>query len=241
MSDFLGVADTTLEERGGWWVRRGLSAHDFHTVNTAFSMDEYDLDNLLPRDERCWVLDLGGYIGAFSRKVHHINPLAKIVIVEADAANVPAIVANCPFAEKVYHAACDYRPNVALCSSIFNNTSAPSNSSVFPTEEVAAYHGTNWVPHPEPLATVTLEKLIEAHGIDRVACCKIDVEGSEFNILAQSTSLDAIDCIVGEYHSTGAKFMDLLDQHCPPSKWWRRLYNKHAHQGNFCLLARGTR
>lgn len=61
-----------------------------------------------------------------------------------------------------------------------------------------------------PLATVTLEELMEQYGIDFIDVLKLDCEGSEFSILENTASLDKIGVIVGEYHGRDA-FLDLVE------------------------------
>ena len=51
-----------------------------------------------------------------------------------------------------------------------------------------------------PIATFTLELLMEKHNFDRIDVLKLDCEGSEFSILGRSPSLSRIGLIVGEYH-----------------------------------------
>ncbi|MBI3861707.1 MAG: FkbM family methyltransferase [Planctomycetia bacterium] len=51
-----------------------------------------------------------------------------------------------------------------------------------------------------PLRTLTLEELMQEHGLAHIDILKLDCEKSEFSILGKSPSLDRIGLIVGEYH-----------------------------------------
>src|SRR5207302_3010451 len=51
-----------------------------------------------------------------------------------------------------------------------------------------------------PIRTLTLEDLMQEHGLDHIDILKLDCEGSEFSILSKTPSLDRIGLIVGEYH-----------------------------------------
>ena len=58
---------------------------------------------------------------------------------------------------------------------------------------------------------MTLEDLMQQHGLDRIDVLKLDCEGSEFSILGQTSSLDRIGIIVGEYHGRD-RFRELVQQ-----------------------------
>ncbi len=60
-----------------------------------------------------------------------------------------------------------------------------------------------------PIETVTLEQLAEKYGLERIDFLKLDCEGSEFSILQNTTMLERIGVIVGEYHDR-ARFLKLV-------------------------------
>ncbi len=59
------------------------------------------------------------------------------------------------------------------------------------------------------VTSLTLEDILRSHGLDRIDILKLDCEGSEFSILENTTSLDRIGLIVGEYHGR-ERFLKLV-------------------------------
>ena len=81
-----------------------------------------------------------------------------------------------------------------------------------------------------------MEQLLQEHGLDHIDVLKLDCEGSEFSILGQTTLLDRIGVIVGEYHGKAA-FLKLVAQRF--AGWELRIL-KDGELGLFWLSRSGS-
>jgi ADP-heptose:LPS heptosyltransferase len=88
-----------------------------------------------------------------------------------------------------------------------------------------------------PLATVTLEQIIADHHLERIDVLKLDCEGSEFSILQNTTSLDRIGAIVGEYHGR-EQFLELVARRF--AGWQLRIV-RDGDPGTFWLIRRADK
>jgi hypothetical protein len=94
---------------------------------------------------------------------------------------------------------------------------------------------TEYWPDTRPLPTVTLEQIIAEHHLDRIDVLKLDCEGSEFSILENTTSLDSIGAIVGEYHGR-ERFLELVARRF--ADWQFRIL-REGDPGTFWLVRKG--
>lgn len=229
--------DLALAEENGWYYRRDFHDGDFCSVVAVYENDEYHLCDSAPgrRDEV--IIDVGGHVGAFSRLAYLRNRKARIFAIEANPANIPVLHANIGDFATIIPAALTYEPgDVALLDSIYPGTLSTGGSIVLPAAEVAEYTGEQYIPRPEPLPTITLEKIVADHGIDFVDVLKLDCEGSEHSILRGTASLDRVGIILGEYHSGKSKWYKLVEDCFPPGDWFHIARNHHDHMGLFTLV-----
>jgi len=150
--------------------------------------DEYGLTDRIPA---ATIVDLGAHVGLATLRLLAGHPDAKVVAVEADPALIPRLRENLAgLPVEIVHAAVDreegerdfYRSDI----------SSWGNS----LERTLHYQSAVRVP------TVTLEGLLDSHGIDRVDLLKIDVEGAEWDLLADGVS-ERVVAMVGEVHVRG--------------------------------------
>jgi hypothetical protein len=87
-----------------------------------------------------------------------------------------------------------------------------------------------------PLPTITLEQIIAEHHLERIDVLKLDCEGSEFSILENTTSLDRIGAIVGEYHGR-ERFLELVSRRF--ADWEFRIV-RDGDPGTFWLVRKAT-
>jgi methyltransferase FkbM-like protein len=88
-----------------------------------------------------------------------------------------------------------------------------------------------------PLPTVTLEQIIVEQHLDRIDVLKLDCEGSEFSILENTTSLDRVGAIIGEYHGRD-RFMELVARRF--ADWQLRII-RDGDPGTFWLVKKRNR
>jgi hypothetical protein len=108
---------------------------------------------------------------------------------------------------------------------------APRDVGSSPTEEVSSSPSPYWFD-ARPLATVTIEQLMADHQLDHIDVLKLDCEGSEFSILENTTSLDSIGAVIGEYHGR-ERFLELVAR---KFKGWRLRILRDEDPGTFWLI-----
>ena len=135
------------------------------------------------------VVDLGSHIGASIAYFRERYPEARIVGLEPDPATFAKLEANVAALDGVTV----QRRAVAAADgeSVFYAAPYTLASSL-----VAERAGSR----PVTVPTVTLDHLIEEHGLERIDLLKLDVEGSEHDALAGADGLARVRAIVGELH-----------------------------------------
>ncbi len=204
--------------------------------------DAYRIDELpLPQTI---VVDVGAHIGVFSKRFHQRNPLARIFALECCPENIPALKKNVGDFATVIQAAVTYEKDVALLSSVFPHCVSTGGSAVLGRDALKRriqsgelcqdpgrrMQGEYWADL-RPLKTLTLEAILRAYDLDRIDVLKLDCEGSEFSILGNTSSLDRIGVILGEYHGK-EEFLKLVAARF--SAWKLRMLSD-GPLGNFWL------
>jgi FkbM family methyltransferase len=193
--------------REGFWVRADNVEQDLVVVRDIFLGDAYKTA-LLSGDAFNVVIDVGAHIGTFAALWHAKNPKATIVCVEACAENIPALRKNVGTFATVIHAACTYEKRLlGLLNAVRPHCESTGGSIVVPLDEIdralgqAGYH---YRRDTRPLAAITLEEIMARLGVDHIDLLKLDCEGSEIDILANTPSRERIRFVVGEYHDRAA-------------------------------------
>jgi FkbM family methyltransferase len=170
------------------------------------------------------VVDVGAHIGCFCRRFHERNPLARIIAVECCPENIAALQKNVGRIATIVQAAVTYEKDVALLNAVFPNCVTTGGSTLvsrktleqkvaaeqLPTEQNGNADKQYWADF-RTVQTVSLEEILEKYGLDRIDFLKLDCEGSEFSILENTTILDRIGIILGEYHGR-EKFLQLIQE-----------------------------
>ncbi|MCA9141764.1 MAG: FkbM family methyltransferase [Planctomycetales bacterium] len=242
------VNDQLYDREGGlvytrnFWIRSNNAAQDLVVVQDIAENDSYRIDEL-PMPEPV-IIDVGAHIGCFSQAIHSRNPLARIFAVECCPENLTALRKNVGGFATVIQGAMTYEKDIALLNAVFPDCVTTGGSCVVSREQLAQASGKTGVgadpkdsataqywADSRPLMAVTLEQIIEQHNIDRIDVLKLDCEGSEFSILENSTSLERIDRIVGEYHGKD-RFHELVQRKFPD---WKLRILKDGELGTFWL------
>jgi FkbM family methyltransferase len=196
-------------------VRRRYRQQDRVIVEDVYLDDCYQVGRFPPDARR--IVDVGAHIGSFARRVHQWNPRAEIVCVEANPGNIPALVANCPFAT-ILPAALTYEPGPHLLLDTLHPAGLSTGGSLVVRESaalsLAAASGPEYLPTPLLDPPITLEDIFDQTGWPEIDVLKLDCEGCELSLLAHSPSLDRVRLIVGEYHEAG-QFEDLVRSRLP--------------------------
>jgi FkbM family methyltransferase len=192
----------------GFAVREDNAPQDAIVIGDVVQNDAYSVGHLpLPSET---VVDVGAHIGCFAARWRRRNARARIICVEACPENLAALRANVGSYAEVVPAACTYESEpVALLNAVWPGCVSTGGSRVLPADELAEHptekaDKTEWWADARPLSKVTLEELMSQFQLDRIDVLKLDCEGSEFSILRNTTSLDRIGLIVGEYHGSAA-------------------------------------
>jgi len=197
----------------GFWIRSDNAPQDLVVVQDVAEQDCYRVAELPMA--RPVVVDVGAHIGCFAARLHRRNPLARILAVECCPENLAVLRRNVGGFATVVGAAVTYDTNVALLNAVFPDCATTGGSILLSRQELErkvqageledpdAGAGRYWADF-RPLRTLTLEALLAENGLDRIDILKLDCEGSEFSILGNTTLLDRIGVIVGEYHGKAA-------------------------------------
>lgn len=222
--ELIDEADDTLPaEQTAWtldsdlWIRRAHRQADRTIVRDVYVEDCYGVDRI-PRQPR-FVVDVGAHIGAFARRIERrLAAEGRLVCVEADPANLPALRKNVSDCAQIVAAACTYAPGpIHLRSTVVPGTDNTGGSSIDKRGQM--------VP------TVTLEKIIERFQLPWIDVLKLDCEGCELSLLQSATVLDRVRLIVGEWHDR-ARFLTIIAQRCPG---WRLRVLREGPLGLFWL------
>lgn len=226
------------KQHQGVWCRPEFNGQDENVVGEVVSANSYRLD-IRPTRKGMQeiVFDIGSHVGTFSREWIKKNPSARITCVEACPENLPILRANVGgFAQHVIHAACTYEPGkLLLLNSCKEGGTATGGSTVVRAEDAKrGTYGHLYWEDARPLTKMTLERLMEYSDVDHIDVLKLDCEGSEFSILENTTSLDRIGFICGEYHGED-RWTELVERIFKPKGWGYYVPHRAGGLGIFHL------
>jgi FkbM family methyltransferase len=189
---------------GGHALEFELNASSFGPFKGVFIEREYDCLSALARPPKR-VLDLGGNVGFGSVFFSRAFPEASIAVVEPDPRNVRVLRRNLE-ANGVKATIVDgaIGPEEGAVKLRFGDD--PACSSLVGT-------GMHDHPHSVEVAVTTVPRVMEKAGWDHVDLVKIDIEGTEEDLLARNNAwLGCVDAIILEIHpnTTPAKLNGYL-------------------------------
>jgi FkbM family methyltransferase len=158
--------------------------------------DSYTRNNLKLRPGAV-VIDIGANIGAFTVLVARANPMARIIAVEPDPQNVAFLSRNL------------FQNGVTNVSVVPVACGGEKGDGTIYDRGSGALHSLfsndmqgNISPPLYQTPIVTLEELFDQYSVERCDLLKIDCEGSEYDILFNSSveTLSRISKIALEYH-----------------------------------------
>lgn len=156
-----------------------------HMKEQVFDMDEYGLRtmNFVPGDI---IVDIGANVGCVSIYLAKKYPFLKIYAYEAHPTNYDNLVANIALNNVTnivpHNLAVFSRDNEEVRITLNpNNTGSSSLLKINPNGKDTA-----------SVRTISLDTIIETYGISRIKFLKLDCEGSEFDILPNSSGIHKI-------------------------------------------------
>jgi FkbM family methyltransferase len=225
---------------GDCFVRREHRRADMVIVRDVYLDDCYRLEEL-PRRPR-FAVDVGAHIGTAALRLRRRSSHTRVACIEANKANLAALVANVADFAHVIHAACTYeeRP-IALLSTVFAGTDNTGGSGLVVVADTLSTDDASWGERlaggPYRLAAApektTLEEIARRCGFPYIDLLKLDCEGSELSIL-EHCDLSLVRMVVGEYHDRG-RFCDLLARRFAG---WTVRWLKEGPSGLFWLWPR---
>lgn len=206
------MTDTTypiieLRTANGRYVRLAgrVGTNDHAIAAGLLTADEYRLREPLSG----WAIDVGAHIGTIAVALALDNPDLRVIAVEPLPENVEMIRFNAALNDvtdriTVIEAAATSADS-GLISVRYDYSGVPEHlvdpgylaESRYIGNMLGDRAGTEVMAMP-----VTLEGLLDSHGIERLALLKIDCEGCEYRFLV-SPALWRCERIVGEYHDSG--------------------------------------
>ncbi len=193
--------------REGFWVRANNVEQDLVIVRDIVQGDAYRTA-LLSGPAFNVVVDIGAHIGTFAVLWHAKNPSARIVCVEACPDNIPALQENVGSFATVIHAACTYQKQpLGLLNAVRPQCESTGGSMVVPLDQLDTARGQpgyRYWRDARPMPVVTLEDTMATLGVDRIDLLKLDCEGSEIDILANTPSRERIRFVIGEFLAGGS-------------------------------------
>ncbi len=197
------LASPGLVRHGELHLHAAHPMQDLVIVRDILDNDAYHLRQLpTVRSKEEVVVDIGAHIGIFALAWRRLkNAEARIACVEACPENLPVLAANVGNQAEVIHAACTYEPHrLALLNAVGPGCVSTGGSIVVRRDQLPDQHDPQYFADQRPLSRVTLEEICERLGVDHIDVLKLDCEGSEFSILAETSMLPRIRLVVGEYH-----------------------------------------
>lgn len=191
----------------GFTIRDGAQgAQDIEVIEEVFCTDCYEVKRLMRGPHSTLVVDLGAHIGAFARLIAKqfpacpYAPAAEVVCVEACAENIALLSDNVAFASRIFRAGCYYtKENLSLLNTVFEGGGVATGGSIVKLRSEMEAENPNPAEYRKDLRVLPAITLEQASGGRFIDLLKIDVEGSEINILAHA-DIREIGTIVGEYH-----------------------------------------
>src|SRR5271166_2944809 len=161
-------------------------------VAEELSNDAYAIGTLRLQHGDC-VVDIGGHIGMFSVFLAKRFPGIRIYAYEPHPCNQELFRSNVQIngatGIRLYPEA------VTGCGRTLELAGNPLNSGGYTAHSTTQNHR-----RASSIVSLTLDQIIERHGIERCVLLKIDCEGTEYEILQKTTVWPRIDHLRGEFH-----------------------------------------
>lgn len=215
-----------LRSRTGFQARCRLA--EFNAFVEVFVLRQYDFAQIHWRGIQT-VFDIGANIGAATLWIAEKAPQATIIAVEPFSPAVSLLDYN------ISINGLDDRVSVLAAalgpSSGFAEMHTPGPTVLARATPVTTGKSVEAVP------VVTLDELLDRHGLSELDLLKLDCEGSEYDVLLSSDPrvLGRIKAIVGEYHKVEGRSPLDLGNHLAQCDF-RSVFCGEAARGVFCAV-----
>ncbi|MEZ5420748.1 MAG: FkbM family methyltransferase [Vicinamibacterales bacterium] len=155
-----------------------------------FERHEYDVP--VSRAPRV-IVDAGANVGLSAVYFAHRFPDARIIAIEPEAHNFALLA----------HNVADYPNVVPVKAALWHENTVVDlfDPGVGPWGYVVGHRDAGLGAWRQFTDAVTLDKVMHTHGLDRVDLLKMDIEGSEREVLADAAAwIDRVDALIVELH-----------------------------------------
>jgi FkbM family methyltransferase len=156
------------------------------------------------------VIDAGASVGLFTK--YMLNKGAKeVYAVECDDRSIKALVSNFSYYDNVKIVPKALHSSEGELPLFFKEDNPLVNSLNFCDSEFAGHSTT---PNSKMVPTTTLEKLVEETGWDEIDLLKIDIEGSEWEVLDSTSNhiFEITNKFLLEYHIPNERLYGVVDR-----------------------------
>ena len=198
-----------IHENVPFKIRKHFEQEDKNVLGEVFSEQSYPLSRFIELAPDI-IFDIGGHIGSFSKRCHHVFPGCHTFTLEPDEENYRMCKENLDELNNtnIIRGVFNYYPDKkyfyrsvkqASGGGFLTNELIANKDGVNQQEEqVYALHENFDIPH------YTLRSLMDEAGVDKVDLLKLDCEGGENGFLKPDCRdlelLKDIDIIMGEWH-----------------------------------------
>jgi len=191
---------------GNWkiWLNRENSLESLDTYCEIFKARTHTKLPQFPAKNDLYVVDLGANEGLFALKVKDRAPKAKIICVEPNPSAFETLRKNIR--------ANNLKDIVAVNKAVTSRKGKIQLEVLVGATSISALKikEMEWFTKSQikkiPVKATTLNDLFREHNLKKIDLLKLDVEGSEMDILSSSKAiLPYVKKIVVEYHSTNLK------------------------------------
>lgn len=190
--------------------------------------DGYNLDGLSYRIKKAQtVVDVGANIGVFSALIHNLNPQCKIWAVEPNPHNLSILRENIGSYAQILEYAISEKDEVVMAltdDGRINTVSCRTEGNRSSLGNQAFEDQTTIVKG------ISFTELCDIYNIGLIDILKIDCEGCEETLLANSDLKHRVKFIVGEFHQE-AEFKTIFDWAAPSFEM--RVLNQRGNVGMF--------
>lgn len=224
---------------GDIYIRKDNAEQDMVIVRDIMYNDSYRL-GIIPGivQQSKLVVDVGAHIGCFARLFHTLNARAKIECVEVCPENIDLLTKNVSNFANVNQAACTYsNKELMLLNAVRPNCESTGGSVVVEKSENYEHlkqEGYAYWKDERRIEKITLEQILDKYPGQIIDLLKLDCESSELDILDNTSSLDKIRFIVGEYHNRN-KWHELLSKKFQRWDYGEMYLNENTNMGIFHL------
>jgi FkbM family methyltransferase len=169
-------------------------------IDEVFAKREYELREV--EDART-VVDLGANAGMSVLWFKARFPAARVIAVEPHPETFARLQANT-----------GHLDGVELVQAAVSDRDGSLELHVGADSWGAGMHAARGTTGTISVRALTLDRLLDEHGLDEVDVLKVDIEGAEVGVLRTTRALDRVRTMVFEFHQehTDVRLRDLLDE-----------------------------